>query len=464
MKMSIYKSIGKNYIANNIGLGINFLNKIVLVPFFISIWGTDKYADWILITSFSSFFTMFDMGLNTIITNEFIIRYQKKEFFLCTKLLVNAFLFVFSVGLFCIVIITVISCIHGIKNILYVSIFSEFETSFVFIILLSHVFIKMYSSIYHSSFMATSHLYIVMMAENIAKSMELIILFFGLLFKIDMILLIVLFVFPSLLCLIWKHCYSQKLFRVNFSIKLFDVSVLRPYIKPSFALMSMPVGFAVSNQGLLFIINILLGNNDVVLFTTMRTLVNFLRSMMGLLSNAISPHISIAYGNEDKKLLLKLYYRPLIITFFMSLSCAVFLFFFGKSIYLFWTNNKIVFNPFVFNRMLIVLFISTLSGVISTMLFATNNHVVFSISFLISQLIGIAGIYISLKYIFSLSVVPLVLIGIEFFILWLSTDQVHRLLHITWRMNGKNIIYEVSCLAFSVHNIIRGKLCKKIKK
>jgi ABC-type nitrate/sulfonate/bicarbonate transport system permease component len=67
--MSIYKSIAKNYTANGIGLGIRFLEQIALVPLFISFWGITKYADWVLITAFSSFFSMADMGLNTVTTN-----------------------------------------------------------------------------------------------------------------------------------------------------------------------------------------------------------------------------------------------------------------------------------------------------------------------------------------------------------------------------------------------------------
>lgn len=462
--MSIYKSIGKNYIAHGVGLGINFINKIVLVPFFLSFWGPDKYADWILVTSFSSLFTMFDMGLNTIISNEFIIHYQKGDFFLCAKLLSNAFLFIFIVGFLCISVIIVIFYRYSLKSFLHISTFSDFETAFVFIILLFQIFLKMYSSAYHSSFMATSHLYIAIMAENITKLIEIMILFLGLLFSINIVFLLIFYIVPSFLCLIWKHYYSKRWFKIDFSTKLFNISFLRPYIKPSFALMAMPVGFAVSNQGLLFIINIVLGHANVILFSTTRTLVNFLRSMMGILSNAISPHISIAYGKEDRILLLKFYYRLLIITFFMVLFCAVFLFFWGKPIYLYWTGYKIVFNPVVFNGMLMVLFISTLSGATSTTLFATNNHVSFSMLFLIFQLIGSICIYISLKYILSLSVVSLVLVSIESFILWFSIKQIHQLLHITWRSTGSNIVYEAKYLVAGIYNVIRSSLWEKIKK
>jgi ABC-type nitrate/sulfonate/bicarbonate transport system permease component len=45
-------------------MGVNFLNQIAMVPLFISLWGVDKYADWILITALSSFFTITNMGLN----------------------------------------------------------------------------------------------------------------------------------------------------------------------------------------------------------------------------------------------------------------------------------------------------------------------------------------------------------------------------------------------------------------
>ena len=71
MKFSLNSPIRKNIIANLFGVGINLINQIVLVPFYIIYWGNDLYADWIVISALTAFFGMSDMGLNSVIQNRF---------------------------------------------------------------------------------------------------------------------------------------------------------------------------------------------------------------------------------------------------------------------------------------------------------------------------------------------------------------------------------------------------------
>ena len=138
--MSTYKAIAKNYAANVFGMGVNFLNQIAMVPLFISLWGINKYADWILITALSSFFSMSNLGLNQATNNEFVIKFQQKDYISCIKLLTNSFLFVLAVGILFILGSIVLSLLFGFKNILHTTTFNEKETSSIFILLLLNIF------------------------------------------------------------------------------------------------------------------------------------------------------------------------------------------------------------------------------------------------------------------------------------------------------------------------------------
>lgn len=42
--------IRKNLLANGFGIGVQLLNQIVLVPFYILFWGNELYSDWIVIS------------------------------------------------------------------------------------------------------------------------------------------------------------------------------------------------------------------------------------------------------------------------------------------------------------------------------------------------------------------------------------------------------------------------------
>jgi O-antigen/teichoic acid export membrane protein len=453
--MSIYKSIAKNYAANTVGLVLRFLEQIVMVPLFISFWGVTKYADWILITSLSLFFVITNMGLNTASTNEFIIKYQQREYAVCLKLLINTFLFITFVGLACIFLSIIVALTVGFKEILKVSVFSESETSIVFILLLVQIFIRMYNGVYHGIYRATSHTHMSSMIENSVKLTEVIILFVGIVLKVNIVLIILVYIVPVSISIVYKHWYVQRWFETNFTIRLFDWPLIKSLAKPSFAFMLMPLGYAVSNQGMIFVVNTLAGSAALIIFTTTRTVVNFLRSFMNLLSYAIEPEVSVAYGKRNFSIITKLYHRSFIITFILSLFCIVLLFIFGRPVYLIWTKHVLSFEAVFFYGMLAVLLVSCLWGITSTILLATNTHASFSLAFLITQLTGVGMTCIALSVYPDLSIIPIALLISEAFLLWFVTKEVHQLLKSNFRTLRKVIPQE---LKFIIKNMNRLSL------
>lgn len=55
--------IRKNITANMFGVGVQLLNQIILVPFYILFWGNELYSDWIVISALTTIFAMSDVGL-----------------------------------------------------------------------------------------------------------------------------------------------------------------------------------------------------------------------------------------------------------------------------------------------------------------------------------------------------------------------------------------------------------------
>jgi O-antigen/teichoic acid export membrane protein len=441
--MSIYKSIAKNYVANSVGLGLRFLEQIAMVPLFISFWGVTKYADWILITSLSSFFVMANMGLNTASTNEFIIKYQQKEYDVCLKLLINTFLYITVAGLVCVLLAVIVALTIGFKELLQVSVFSDSETSIIFILLLVHIFIRMYNGVYHGIFRATSYTHLSSMIENVVKLMEVLILFMGIILKVNIVLIMLVYVIPVSISIIYKHYYVQRWFKVILTLQLFDWRLFKSLIKPSFAFMLIPLGFIISNQGVIFVINALLGAVVLVAFTTTRTVVNFLRSLVNLLAYAIEPEVSVAYGKRNLDAIVKLYYRSYIITFVSSLCCVGLLIFFGRPVYMIWTKYAISFDYVFFYGMLAVLWVSCLCNITSIIPLSTNTHVSFSIVFLIAQLAGVVLVCMALTVCSDLAIIPVALFLAEAFLLWFVMKDVHQLLRINFSVFIKEIPQEM---------------------
>jgi O-antigen/teichoic acid export membrane protein len=402
----IYKSIVKNYVANIFGMGVRFLNQIAMVPLFIGLWGVDKYAEWILITALSSFFTMTNVGLNTVTSNEFVIRYQQKDFVTCSRLLTNAFFFVLLVGGVLIFGAVVVSSIWGFKELLNTIVFTGRETSIVFILLLLNVFVHMYSGIYNGIYNAVQKTYFITTINNVLRLIELIVLSLGVLLKINIITILIVYNIPALAGVFFNLFYTKKWFNASLSLKKLDKKTFCNMLKPSVAFMLMPLGFSISNQGLVFVVNTLLGPVALVAFTTTRTLVNFLKQLMELLATAVWPEISAAYGKNDKLTIKYLYYRSFIITCATTLASIIALLFLGKPIYLLWTKRAVMFDDTFFTGMLLVLLVSCLWGISSIIPLATNTHKRFTIAFLISQIACIILCFVILKIEPHIALIP----------------------------------------------------------
>jgi O-antigen/teichoic acid export membrane protein len=452
--MSIYKSIAKNYATNSVGLGINFLNQIAMVPLFISFWGVDKYADWIVITAFSSFFSMADMGLNTVATNEFVFQYQQKEYFTCLKLWANTFLYITIIGGAIVLLSIIIAFATGFKDLLQISVFPEFETSFIFILLLAKVFMAMYSGTYHGVFRSVSCAHVSTMIENTVRFFEVLILFIGIWCKINILIIVTVYLIPVCMSVVYKHIYVQKWVKLKFSFKLIDIPLLKSFVKPSVAFMLIPAGWAITNQGMVFVVNALLGSVSLVIFTTTRTLVNFLRAVMSLLASAIWPEVSVAYGKKNLSVISKLYSRSVIITFILSLFCVVLLTFFGKPVYMIWTKYAISFESVFFYGMLAVLLVSCLWNITSVILLATNNHASYSIAFLMTQSAGVLMTCIALNIYPGLSIIPVMLFMEETFLLWFVMKKANRLLNSNFSVSKQDILQEMKFMTNKINKLI----------
>ena len=84
--------------ASFLGILLNIANQLVLIPFYIHIWGNELYGDWIVLTSATAFFQMTDGGLNMVTQNLFAIRLAEHKQKECDTLITNNILIIAAVG------------------------------------------------------------------------------------------------------------------------------------------------------------------------------------------------------------------------------------------------------------------------------------------------------------------------------------------------------------------------------
>lgn len=386
--------IRKNLLANFFGVGVQLLNQIVLVPFYILFWGNDLYSDWIVISALTTIFAISDVGLNNVIQNRFSIKLSEKNFNECNALLTDNFILVFVTLLITMLGGAAFIFYWDITQVMSLHVLNRNEASVVFLLLIAKVFVGMVSGVENAIYRATHNAGIAVYMDQIGNLCSAIIILLCILLSINIVVMSCLFFAPQVIIVLIKHLHSKRYFHYEFRLAYANWPLFRSVLLPSFSFMSFPVGNAIVLQGYTLLVNTYFGAESVVVYNTTRTLCNFVKTIIGTLLGAVWPEYSIAYGKKDYALMRHLHRKIIKITIFFSASSGVALLLLGPLIYRLWTHNSVPFNwslTFVF---VVVLFMESLWSSSSVTLMATNNHSKLGLVFITGALFSIGLAYL----------------------------------------------------------------------
>jgi len=178
------------------------------------------------------------------------------------------------------------------------------------------------------------------------------------------------------------------------SLKEADFSFGLSFIKPSLHFFLIQLGQAFSLQGTVLVVGMIMGPIQVVLFSTMRTLVNLIRSFLDQLSHAAWPELTRLDAQEDMDKFLALFRVILRSTLIATIFFITIFHFYGGYIYHFWLRKTVPFEQPVMDLFLIYIgqFIFWLAC--SHPLQATNRHHTLAKVLFISSILTITLAYL----------------------------------------------------------------------
>ncbi|HMI00883.1 MAG TPA: hypothetical protein VK541_00295, partial [Pedobacter sp.] len=78
--MSLKKNLLKNGIATGLQKGVNILEQLLLVPFFITAWGVNFYGEWLTLTVIPTMFAYTNLGFGSAAAGQLVLRYAAAEY------------------------------------------------------------------------------------------------------------------------------------------------------------------------------------------------------------------------------------------------------------------------------------------------------------------------------------------------------------------------------------------------
>jgi O-antigen/teichoic acid export membrane protein len=188
----------------------------------------------------------------------------------------------------------------------------------------------------------------------------------------------------------------------------FEWPTVRALLPASLSMMTVYLGQNFMTQGLVTMLGISLGAASVVVFSTVRTLCNFAKQVIGIVNLSVFSEYSISLGKQDFAALRRLHARAVQAIVGLTLVSVVGLKVFGPFVLDLWTKGRVAAEEPFFSLYLAYIFINSLWLGSWTMLLGCNRHRDITRFYLLTSLGVLVLVYFGI-HTFGLSAVPLAL-------------------------------------------------------
>jgi O-antigen/teichoic acid export membrane protein len=392
----MFKRLLQGIGANFLGQFINLASRFLLVPLFLLAWGANIYGEWLLLSSMVAYLTLTDMGGAIYIGNRMTQAFANQDPELFRKILHTGLALFLAIPLVVFIVFITLIFFFNPAAFLHITQTSHQVVILVLALLALQFVISLPQGILIRVYFAAEMLPRGVMLLNCMQFLSLCLVAGGLWLRWGMVPIALLQIIPyGLIAVAALYDLNRNFpqFQV-FSLKGTDFSFGLSFIKPSLHFFLIQISQAFSVQGIVLVVGMVLGPVQVVLFSTIRTLVNLIRSFFEQVSHAAWPEMTRLDAQQDMDKFLALFRVILRTALVASLLFITVFHFFGGYIYHFWLRKTVPFEQPVMDLFLIYMgqFIFWLTC--SHPLLATNRHQTLAKVLFISSILTIALAYL----------------------------------------------------------------------
>lgn len=388
----IIKGLGANFL----GRVINLASRILLVPLFLKAWGVDIYGEWLLLSSITAYLSLTDFGGQLYIVNRLTQAYAQNDIPLFRKVLHTGMALFLILPCIAFVVFIIFVLLIPPESLLQIS-KTEHTVVILVLALLAFQFVfAMPQGILLGIYRAVGMLPRGVMLGNLMQFLQLTLIAGGLWLGGDMVLIACLQISPFLfVALIAIRDLKRRFPQFEIvSLKGAELATGRTFVKPSLHFFLIQIAQAVSIQGTILVVGALLDPVKVVLFSTLRTISNTMRQLLGMVVFSAWPEMTRldVVQHPDK---LKILFRAILRSTLAGATVFIGIFhFFGGEIYHLWLGPAVEYRQELMDLFLLYIFQFIFWSACGNLLMATNRHHTLSKILLFSSLFSIVLAYV----------------------------------------------------------------------
>lgn len=177
-----------------------------------------------------------------------------------------------------------------------------------------------------------------------------------------------------------------------------DRQLLRQVLRPGFSSLSLYLGGTILTQGMSTAVGVVLGPVQLVVFSTVRTLVNILKQLVNMLNHSVHAEYTYAYSKADGQQMRRLYRVNLTIILAIGVASGIGLLVFGEALLGWWTKGVLQVEKSFFIMMVISAMVGIVTAFYMTIIMATNHYRLFGLLYLALTALCVAASPVLLRW------------------------------------------------------------------
>jgi O-antigen/teichoic acid export membrane protein len=349
--------------------------QLLSVPIFLKFWGTQIYGEWLVLSAIPSYLAMSDLGFGSVAATQMTIQVAEndREGALRTFQSAWAFISLISVLLALVTSLAVWTLPLGLW--FRLATLSHQQASLIIMLWVIYILVVLQSGLIAAGFRCSGAYAVGVLYGNFIRAVEAAALLFAVaLGATPLVAVSAYLVARILMTALFATRMKKRVPWLTFGIHHASRQRITELAGPAFAFMAIPLGNALSLQGMVAAVGVLLGPVAVVAFSVTRTLSRVAFQMIGIVNNAIWPEISAAFGARNVELARRLHRAACQTVVWLMLPSLMVLAVSGHWIIRIWTHSHVPFEAGLFYGLLVVVLVNSFWYTSAVVLVGSNTH------------------------------------------------------------------------------------------
>ncbi len=389
--MSIRKRLVAGFGATALSPFLTAAVQLGTVPLLLRSWGATRYGDWVVLTAIPTYFALVDLGFGNASGSDMTYRVAQGDREGALRTFQSSWILLTVVS--CAALILVSSTVWFVpwRRWFHLATISNSEAAMLLLICATFALLTQQTSVLESGFRCDGNFAAGTFWYAIQKFAEA--------FIVTAIAVmggsLVAAAFGYLISrLVGTFAYGVLLFHrtpwLRIGVKHARISAIKALARPAGGFVALPLGYAVSLQGFVLVIGVLLGPVAAATFATIRTVTRLNFQVANTIGRAVWPELSCAFGSHDLFLARKLHRYACQASIALSAASLFFLWIAGPALYHYWIHDRLSLNLACFHVLLIVTVLSSFWSTSSVVPMSTNQHHHLATGFVLVSLVSLA--------------------------------------------------------------------------